>query len=57
LARGAGEEERLLVDTFEECGVGDEEATEGGDDGLLFGKGVGAVHSFSDHGMREFGQL
>jgi len=33
----------LLVDAFEECGVGDEEATEGGDDGLLFGEGVGAV--------------
>lgn len=47
----------MLVDTFEEGGVGDEEATEGGDDGLLFGEGVGAVHSFSDHGMGEFGQL
>lgn len=42
----------MLVDTFEEGGVGNEEATEGGDDGLLFGKGVGAVHSFSDHGKK-----
>ena len=29
-------------------GVGGEEAAEGGDDGLLFGNGVGAVEGFSD---------
>ncbi len=43
LAGGAGEEESLFVDAFEELGVGGEEAAERGGDGLLFGEGVGAV--------------
>lgn len=47
----------MFVDALEEGGVGDEEAAEGGDDGLLFNNCVGAMDGISDHDMGECGKL